>query len=67
MGTELVHVADKAMIGIWTDHILTDGVSGSSMSVFTRAPGWSTAELEALLADVQKDLKGNRYPCLLAM
>ncbi|GJN72255.1 hypothetical protein PLICBS_006327 [Purpureocillium lilacinum] len=44
-------------LGMWTFENLGNGLSGLSMALFTRALGWSPAELEVFLAGVRKQMR----------
>ena len=42
---------------MWTFENLGNGLSGLSMALFTRALGWSPAELKVFLAEVRKQMR----------
>lgn len=44
-------------LGMWRCEMLTSGLSGVSMAVFTRSLGWSPTELEVFLVNVRKELR----------
>ncbi|KAK2732617.1 methyltransferase domain-containing protein [Colletotrichum kahawae] len=43
--------------GIWTYENLGNGLSGLSLALFTRALGWSPAQLEVFLAEARRDMR----------
>ncbi|KAF4475659.1 putative methyltransferase tdiE [Colletotrichum fructicola Nara gc5] len=44
-------------LGMWTYENLGNGLSGLSLALFTRALGWSPAQLEVFLAEARKDMR----------
>ncbi|KAH6876405.1 S-adenosyl-L-methionine-dependent methyltransferase [Thelonectria olida] len=43
-------------LGYWCKSNITDGLSGLSMALFTRALGWSQEEVEVFLVNVRRDM-----------
>lgn len=43
--------------GTWTYENLGNGASGLSMTLFTRALGWSPEEIEVFLVDVRRQMR----------
>lgn len=44
-------------IGMWRCEMLTTGISGISMALFTRGLGWTSEQVEVFLVDVKKEIK----------
>jgi hypothetical protein len=54
-------------LGVWAGADLKDGLEGFSMVALTRALGWTSEEVKALLADVRRDLDDRNIHAYLPM
>jgi hypothetical protein len=52
---------------MWAHENIVSGLQGISVALFTRVLGWSTEELEVLMAGVRKDLKNRKMHCYWPM
>ena len=46
--------------GTWCYEVLSEGLQGMSLMLFTNALGWSAEEVEVFLIDVRKDLRNRQ-------
>jgi hypothetical protein len=60
---------DKHMkeLGMWSHENITSSLEGLSVALFTRALGWSMAELEVLLVDVRKEMSDTKIHAWVPM
>jgi hypothetical protein len=47
-------------LGMWNYANIGESIGGISMALFTRALGWSAAELEVFLVEVRKEMKNTK-------
>jgi hypothetical protein len=50
----------QKLVAVWMQQDFLDGLQGFSLALLTKAFRWTSAQIEALLIDVRKDIK-NRH------
>jgi len=58
---------EQKIIGALQMANMLDVIHGITMNVFTKALGWTTAEIEVLLAQVRKDMQDRKIHSFLAV